>query len=116
MKTKLGIATLTIALLTIATLLGHAQEPVSAKAPTNAAEITIDNFTFTPGALTVKVGTKITWKNRDDVPHVIMSTDNIFRSKALDTDDQFSFTPTKPGTYEYFCSIHPKMTGKLIVQ
>jgi plastocyanin len=79
-------------------------------------EITIDNFSFTPQEVTVKAGTPITWINRDDIPHTVVSTDNVFKSKALDTDDKFSFTLTKPGTYNYFCSLHPKMTAKVVVQ
>jgi plastocyanin len=81
-----------------------------------AATITIDNFSFTPQSLTVKVGTKITWINHDDIPHAVMSENAEFHSKALDTDDSFSFTPAKPGTYSYYCSLHPKMTAKLVVE
>lgn len=79
-------------------------------------EINIDNFSFTPPAVTVKAGTQITWTNRDDIPHTVVSSDDAFKSKALDTDDKFSFTPTKPGTYNYFCSLHPKMTAKVVVE
>src|SRR5271167_2964921 len=80
------------------------------------AEVKIDNFSFGPGALTVPAGTTVTWTNRDDIPHTVVSTDGVFKSKALDTDDKFSFVFSKPGTYSYFCSIHPKMTGQIIVQ
>ena len=66
--------------------------------------------------LTVPVGTQVTWVNKDDVPHVVMSVGKIFKSKALDTDDKFSFTFQQAGTYEYFCSVHPKMTGKIVVK
>lgn len=79
-------------------------------------DVKIDNFSFVPQEIKVKVGTTITWTNRDDIPHTVTSTDSIFKSKALDTDDKFTFTPTKPGTYPYYCSIHPKMTGKVIVE
>lgn len=82
----------------------------------NDAAVKIDNFSFGPSSITVSPGTTLTWTNRDDVPHVVASVDNFFKSKALDTDDHFSFTFTKPGTYEYFCAIHPKMTGKIVVQ
>jgi plastocyanin len=85
-------------------------------ANTSGAEIKIDNFTFTPQIVTVKVGTKITWTNSDDIPHTVVSSDSSFRSKTLDTDEKFSFTPTKPGSYSYFCSIHPKMTATVVVQ
>jgi len=76
----------------------------------------IDNFTFTPPSLTVKAGTTVTWTNRDDIPHTVTSSAKLFRSKALDTDDKFSFMFTTPGTYEYFCSLHPHMTGKIVVE
>ena len=84
--------------------------------PAASATVKIDNFSFGPAALTVPVGTTVTWTNRDDIPHTAVSTDGVFKSKAMDTDDKFSFVFTKPGTYSYFCSIHPKMTGQIIVQ
>jgi plastocyanin len=77
--------------------------------------VTIDNFTFAPAQLTVKVGTTVTWKNRDDIPHLVVSAGK-FRSKALDTDDSFSFTFASPGDYKYFCSLHPHMTGTITVE
>ena len=76
----------------------------------------IDNFTFAPARLTVKAGTTVTWRNEDDIPHTIASAARLFKSKALDTDDSFSFTFTEPGTYEYFCSLHPRMTGTIVVE
>lgn len=79
-------------------------------------QVKIDNFTFTPPTVTVAVGTPVKWVNHDDIPHTVVSDDKSFKSKALDTDDAFSFTFTKPGTYTYFCSIHPKMTGKVVVK
>jgi plastocyanin len=79
-------------------------------------EVKIDNFSFGPGTLTVPVGATVTWTNRDDIPHTAVSTDGAFKSKVMDTDEKFSFTFSKPGNYPYFCSIHPKMTGKLVVQ
>ena len=79
--------------------------------------IKIDNFSFTPQTTTVAAGTQVTWTNQDDIPHTVVSDDKTtFKSHALDTDEKFSFTFAKPGTYEYFCSIHPKMTAKIIVQ
>jgi plastocyanin len=88
----------------------------AADANPSGAEIKIDNFTFAPQTVTVQVGTKITWTNSDDIPHTVVSSDNSFKSKTLDTDEKFSFTPTKPGTYSYFCSIHPKMTATVVVE
>ena len=77
--------------------------------------VTIDNFTFSPAELTVKVGTTVTWKTHDDIPHTIVSAGK-FRSKTLDTDDSFSFTFTAAGDYKYFCSLHPHMTGMIKVE
>ena len=79
-------------------------------------EVKIDNFSFSPVTITVPVGTTVRWTNRDDIPHTVVNDKEIFKSKTLDTDEQYSYTFTKPGTYDYFCSIHPKMTGKVIVQ
>lgn len=85
--------------------------------PAAPVEIRIDNFTFSPTTLKVAAGTTVEWINRDDIPHTVVSDDKTtFKSKALDTDDKFSYTFTKPGTYSYFCSVHPKMTGKIVVQ
>ena len=86
------------------------------QATASTAEVKIDNFSFGPTMLTVAVGTTVTWTNRDDIPHTVVSEEKVFKSKVLDTDEKFSFTFTKPGTYPYFCSIHPKMTGKVVVQ
>src|SRR5882724_2483783 len=80
------------------------------------AEVKIDNFSFGPQTLTVPVGAKVTWTNRDDIPHTSVSTDGVFKSKVMDTDETFSYTFTKAGTYPYFCSIHPKMTGQVVVK
>ncbi|HEX7789161.1 MAG TPA: cupredoxin family copper-binding protein [Afipia sp.] len=78
--------------------------------------ITIDNFTFTPAELTVATGTTVTWVNHDDIPHSVVEKDKKFRSKALDTDDSYSFTFTAAGTFDYFCGLHPHMVGKVIVK
>jgi plastocyanin len=81
-----------------------------------AAEVNIDNFSFGPQTLTVAVGATVTWTNRDDIPHTVVSTDGVFKSKVRDTDEKFSYTFDKTGTYPYYCSIHPKMTGQVVVQ
>ena len=97
---------LTIAAAIVLMLGGaHAQEE----------RVTIDNFTFTPPKLTVKVGDTVTWTNRDDIPHTVVSAGK-FRSKALDTDNSFSFTFTEAGDYKYFCGLHPHMTGMIKVE
>ena len=64
----------------------------------------------------MKAGTTVTWDNEDDIPHTVASSSKLFRSKVLDTDDKFSFTFTTPGVYEYFCSLHPHMTGTIVVE
>jgi len=84
--------------------------------PAAPAEVKIDNFSFAPQTLTVAAGTTVTWTNRDDIPHTAVSTDGVFKSKVMDTDEKFSYTFTKPGTYPYYCTIHPKMTGTVVVQ
>jgi len=81
-----------------------------------SADVKIDNFSFGPQTLTVSVGTTVVWTNRDDIPHTVVSADGVFKSKVRDTDEKFSYTFTKAGTYPYFCSVHPKMTGKVVVQ
>lgn len=77
--------------------------------------VKIDNFTFGPAAITVRAGDTVTWINEDDIPHTVVADDHSFKSKVLDTDERFSFTFTKPGQYAYFCSLHPHMTGKVVV-
>jgi plastocyanin len=87
-------------------------------APARAAEteVKIDNFVFTPQRVVVKAGTTVTWVNEDDIPHTVASSAKLFKSNALDTNDKFSFTFTTPGAYEYFCSLHPHMTGTIVVE
>jgi len=81
-----------------------------------AATVTIDNFTFTPGTITIAPGTTVTWVNKDDIPHTIAEKNRAFKSKALDTDDSFSRVFSTPGEVDYFCSLHPHMTGRIIVK
>ena len=96
---------------------GKAANESPANSPAMVQEVKIDNFTFAPASVTVAQGTTVRWVNRDDIPHTVVSDDKTtFKSKPLDTDQEFSYTFTKPGTYSYFCSIHPKMTGKIVVQ
>jgi len=81
-----------------------------------AASVQIGNFTFKNPVLMVKPGTTVTWTNADDIPHTVVSKDGVFKSKVLDTGDHFSFTFAKPGQFGYFCSLHPHMTGSVIVK
>jgi plastocyanin len=91
---------------------------VAPAAPARAAEtaVKIDNFTFNPPRLTVKVGATVKWENGDDIPHTVTATKAQFHSKVLDTGEGFAFTFTAPGTYEYFCALHPHMTGTIVVE
>ena len=87
-----------------------------AVAAQEANEIKIDNFVFNPPELTIAVGTTVKFVNHDDIPHSVVDKNKAFRSKALDTDDSFTFTFANAGTYDYFCGLHPHMTGKIIVK
>jgi amicyanin len=89
---------------------------VAAQAQPAGVEVKIDKFSFGPASVTVPVGSTVTWTNRDDIPHTVLSDEKVFKSKVMDTDEKFSYTFAKPGTYAYFCSIHPKMTGKVVVR
>jgi plastocyanin len=97
------------ALMAASVLFAQADSPMST--------LSIHNFTFTPQTLTVKAGTTVSWINKDDIPHGIASSNNAFKkSRALDTDDNYSFTFTTPGTYQYFCYLHPHMVGSIGVE
>jgi plastocyanin len=91
---------------------------VTATDQPSAADVAvkIDNFVFGPQAITVPVGTTVTWTNSDDIPHTAVSTDGVFKSKVMDADEKFSYTFSKAGTYSYYCSVHPKMTGQVVVK
>ncbi|MBV9573723.1 MAG: cupredoxin family copper-binding protein [Acidobacteriales bacterium] len=95
---------------------GVAKSNTAGRSTAPVTEVKIDNFTFTPGDITVKAGTQVTWINHDDIPHTVDSTDGKFRSDALDTDEKFQFRFTQPGEYPFYCRMHPRMTGKIIVQ
>jgi plastocyanin len=104
----------TLALLALALV-----TPVRTAAAENppGLQITIDNFSFAPATLTIPAGTQVTWVNHDDIPHTVVSDDKTsFKSRALDTDEKFTFTFAQRGAYTYFCSIHPRMTAKIVVQ
>ena len=114
-KSRAAIAFAALTLFAIG--LSAAPRQSSGDTPSKSVAVTIDNFTFAPVTLQIAAGTKVVWTNKDDVPHTVVSEDGkTFKSKALDTDDEFSFTFNQPGTYKYFCSVHPKMTGEIIVK
>jgi plastocyanin len=97
-------------------LAGASSAPANAEPAAASVAVKIDNFVFGPQTITVPVGATVTWTNSDDIPHTAVSSDGVFKSKVLDTDDKFSYTFTKPGTYAYYCTIHPKMTGQVVVR
>lgn len=116
MKNKRLTLVMIVSLLVLVTLIFLGHTNAHAESPSAAGAVKIDNFSFTPATITVPAGTTVTWTNSDDIPHTVVSDDKTFKSKVLDTDEKFSYTFTKPGTYSYFCSVHPKMTAKIVVQ
>jgi plastocyanin len=119
MKSKNVCVAILAATAAIAIVLLLAGPPIvraSDQPPAPGVEVKIDNFSFGPQAITVPVGATVTWTNRDDIPHTSVSTEGVFKSKVMDTDEKFSYTFTKAGTYPYYCSIHPKMTGQVVVK
>ena len=115
-KKNVWFAGLTSAIIALLLLAGSPKVNADGHPSAATAHVKIDNFSFGPQTLTVAVGTTVTWTNRDDIPHTVVSTDGVFNSKVRDTDETFSYTFAKTGEYPYYCSIHPKMTGKVVVQ
>lgn len=113
-----GMGALVVALLAGLAVLAGGQTPVAASSapPAAGAEIEINNFAFAPTTVTVPVGTQVTWTNKDEIGHNVVSEDKTIKSKVLDTNEKFSFTFTKPGTFTYLCTIHPRMKGTIVVQ
>ena len=117
-RNNVWVASLTASLIIAIVLLLAGSPSVTATDQPSGANgaVNIDNFVFGPQTITVPVGATVTWTNKDDIPHTSVSTEGVFKSKVLDTDEAFSYTFTKAGTYPYYCTIHPKMTGKVVVQ
>jgi plastocyanin len=88
----------------------------AAAAPDSSIIVMAKDFMFAPASLTVPAGSTVTWTNKDDEPHTVVSDSGLFRSAALDTNESFSFRFDKPGTYRYICSIHPRMVGTIVVR
>jgi plastocyanin len=99
----------------VANALPPSLPPQQAGEGREGVDVAIENFAFAPNALTVAAGTAVVFDNRDDIPHTVVAVDKSFRSKALDTGDSFRITLTQPGEFEYFCGLHPHMTGKIVV-
>jgi plastocyanin len=85
-------------------------------AAADGKHVMVDNFSFAPATLAVAVGTTVTWTNHDDIPHNVVSPEQKFKSPVLDTDEMFSHTFDVAGVYKYYCSIHPRMTGQVVVR
>jgi plastocyanin len=117
-KKNVRIASAVMPVMIAMLLLSAGSSSLKANDQPSAANVAvkIDNFVFGPQAITVPVGTTVTWTNSDDIPHTAVSTDGVFKSKVMDTDEKFSYTFTKAGTYPYYCSVHPKMTGQIVVK
>ena len=105
-----------VAAILAATVFAAAATLPAASARAPETEVKIDNFAFAPQRIVVQAGTTVTWINADDAPHTVASSAKLFKSNALDTNDKFSFTFTTAGAYEYFCSLHPHMTGTIVVE
>ena len=101
---------------TLLALLSTTQPHAASAQATDTTVVVAHEFMFAPTALTVKAGSTVTWTNKDEEPHTIVSDTGLFRSAAIDTNESFSFRFDKPGTYHYACSIHPRMVGTIIVQ
>lgn len=112
-KKQLVLLALAIPCILLAAAITRAA--TDSKQSAKETRIEIKDFSFQPKLVTVPVGAKVVWVNKDEEPHTVVSTDKTFLSRALDTDDTFAFTFDKPGTYEYFCSVHPRMTAKIVV-
>jgi len=113
---SLGRSRALLTLVSVAALWLIAPSRPSRAAPPDSTQIVIKDFTFTPNSLTVKAGSTVTWVNRDDEPHNVVSDTGSFRSGAVDTNETFSFKLDNPGTYPYHCALHPRMVATIIVQ
>jgi plastocyanin len=112
----LGTGALVVALVTGLAILAGGQTPAAAPPPAAAVAIEIHNFAFAPATITVPVGAQVTWTNKDESGHNVVSSDKTIKSQVLDTDEKFTFTFTQPGTYSYICTLHPRMKGTVVVQ
>jgi plastocyanin len=117
LRPELAICILTLGLGVLSLMQSKGSDSQEMVSGAGKTEVAIDNFSFLPKEITVAAGTTVVWTNHDDVPHTVASADDQFKkSAALDTDETFSHTFTTAGTFTYFCSIHPHMTGKVIVK
>jgi len=116
LRTRFHALAIVAAVFTLTAMYGTRAHAGRATPPAKTVAIDIDNFRFGVDSLETAVGTTVTWTNRDDVPHTVMSSTKLFKSPPLDTGDAFSYTFREAGTFEYYCSMHPRMTGKIVVR
>jgi plastocyanin len=116
LRTRFHAVAIIAAVVALTAMYGPSATAAQTKPPAKTAAIEIDNFKFGIVSLEVAVGTTVTWTNRDDVPHTVMSSTKLFKSPPLDTGDAFSYAFKEAGTFEYYCSMHPRMTGKIVVK
>jgi plastocyanin len=116
MTRGLKVLTIQAAALAASALMMSTVATMTKAAPAPQAAVRIENFTFKNPVVMVKPGATVTWTNGDDIPHTVVSKDGVFKSKVLDSGDRFSFTFAKAGQFGYFCSIHPHMTGTIVVK
>ncbi len=116
LRSRFHALAIVAAIVTMTAMHGTRAHAGQAAPPAKTVAIDIDNFKFGIVSLDVAPGTTVTWTNRDDVPHTVVSTTKLFKSPALDTDEKFSYTFKDAGTFEYYCSLHPRMTGKIVVK
>jgi len=115
-RTRLNALAISAAIVAITAIYGTSVHAGQGNPPAKAVAIEIDNFKFGLVSIDVAVGTTVTWTNRDDVPHTVVSVKKVFKSPPLDTDEKFSYTFKEGGTFEYYCSLHPRMTGRIVVK
>jgi|SRR5579862_6989898 len=115
-RTRFNVVAIIAAAVTITAVYGTSIHATQSKPPAKTVAIDIDNFKFGIVSLEAAIGTTVTWTNRDDVPHTVVSTTKLFKSPPLDTGEAFSYTFKEAGTFEYYCSLHPRMTGKIVVK
>jgi len=116
LRTHLRTLTVVAAVGALSALFRTGAQAGQSTPPPPTVNVAIDNFKFGVVSIEIAAGTTVTWTNHDDVPHTVASTTKVFKSPALDTNETFSYTFKSAGTFEYYCSMHPRMTGKIVVK
>ena len=116
LRTRIQTFAAIAAVFTMTAIYGTRTHAAQANPPAKTVAIAIDNFKFGIVSIETAVGTTVTWTNKDDVPHTVVSATKLFKSPPLDTGESFSYTFKQAGAFEYYCSMHPRMTGKIVVK